>query len=182
MPAATTSSDTRPTVRIWSWRAVGRPPMIHSGRESHGARAARTWERAGAAAASLRAANGILSAPILSPIANLLSQKLAFLADDRQIDELRPGVIFWRIADVEAAQVHVHLLHRLDELVARKVAPRALEALDHHLRGEEPFHGAEVVVGVAGLGGEALVLLHHREAARPGERHHLRDRHAVAVF
>src|SRR5258706_2875016 len=97
-------------------------------------------------------ANGSLSEPSFKAMVFPLSEKLAFAADDRQVDELRPGVVGRRIADEEAAQIDVlHLLHRADERLARQVLARPPQPFDEYLRGEETLDRAEVVGLEAGL-------------------------------
>src|SRR5436853_5341286 len=99
-----------------------------------------------------------------------LAQELAVAPDDRQVDELRAGVVLRRIADVEAAEVHVlHFFERVDQAFARRIAARPAQRLDHHLGVQEAFHGAEVVVGVARLLGELLVFLDYGYRRTPRE-------------
>src|SRR5688572_19020300 len=118
MAASTASSATSSTVSSCSCRPMARRPMSHSGLER---KVAFRAGRADAAAAS-RPTNGSLSAS-LNAMGISLSQELAFAPDDRQVDELGPGVALGRISDVEAAEVDTELFHRVDELLPGEVAP-----------------------------------------------------------
>src|ERR1051325_5349860 len=134
-----------------------------------------------AAAAPSRARNGILKNSSRFPMALPLAQELAVAADDRQVDEFRTGMVFLRVADVKTSDVDVvHALQGVYQPFARRILARALQAFDHHLRGDEAFHRAEVEVGESVFGSELLVFPDHRYGAAPRKWHDLRNRHAAA--
>src|SRR5262245_27789612 len=107
--------NTRPPIRICSCWADCSPPI--SGRPPA---APDFFALAGVgptetAPSRLSLPNGSLNGSFVAMVFPL-SQELAVAADDRQVDELRAGVVGRRIADEEAAEVDVaHLLHLRDE-------------------------------------------------------------------
>jgi hypothetical protein len=68
-------------------------------------------------------------------------------------------VVIRREPDGETAELDVrHRLHRRDEFLPRGILAGAAQALDQHLRGDEPFEAREIHVDVAGSLREVEVL------------------------
>src|SRR5687768_13597757 len=123
-------------VRIWSCRPTERDPMSGSGRLDFSPGAppdARAFATPDFAPPLLR--KGSLSARGICPplirigsrfLPAALSQELAVAGNDRQVDELRPGVVLRRVSDEKAAEIDVvHPLQGVDQALAREIPARA---------------------------------------------------------
>src|ERR1700682_2627650 len=99
-----------------------------------------------AAASSLgRAAPGSKPAGVL--MVRRLAEESFILADDGQLDELRPTVTRRREGDPETAKVEIsHRLHGGDEFLARELGARTAQPLDQNLGGDESFQAGERIV------------------------------------
>src|SRR5216683_7914339 len=103
----------------------------------------RHTKQSDAAASSLgRAAPG--SKPAGVRIVRGLAEESFILADDGQLDELRPIVIGGREGHPVTADVEIaYRLHSADEFLAREVGACAAQPFDEYLGRDESFQAGE---------------------------------------